>query len=182
MRFEPIFQFGIKGREIGVIAPYRAQVETLKCYVNRWKGNKPEMEEMSEVEVNTVDQYQGRDKNVSFSLNFPDFSQILFNFSDFSLKFQFQIIIYSCTHGKSKESTEELRKPTGEILEDRRRLTVAITRSKHKLIMIGDVESLNKYSPFQDLFKSMNSLSKIQLQDGKQGFSWDTLLDELKSL
>lgn len=67
-------------------------------------------------------------------------------------------------------------------MEDRRRLTVAITRSKQKLIMIGDVESLNKYSPFRDLFASMNSLSKIQLQDGKQGFSWNSLLDELKAL
>jgi superfamily I DNA and/or RNA helicase len=46
-----------------VIAPYRAQVEMLKHYVEQSKENWPEM---TEVEVNTVDQYQGRDKNVSF--------------------------------------------------------------------------------------------------------------------
>lgn len=102
------------------------------------------------VEVNTVDQYQGRDK---------------------------KIIIYSCT---LSSSAAETKISEVEILEDRRRLTVAITRAKHKLIMIGDVNCLNKYTPFRDLFKHMNSLSKVQLQDDKFGFSWESMLARVK--
>lgn len=103
------------------------------------------------VEVNTVDQYQGRDK---------------------------KIIIYSCTQSKSGSDSEKISEV--EILEDRRRLTVAITRAKHKLIMIGDVNCLNKYTPFRDLFKHMNAMSKVQVQDEKLGFSWAELLCDVK--
>lgn len=34
-----------------------------------------------------------------------------------------------------------------EILNDKRRLTVAITRAKEKLIMIGSTRSLQRYKP-----------------------------------
>lgn len=99
------------------------------------------------VEVNTVDQYQGRDK---------------------------KIIIYSCTLSSSAAETTKISEV--ELLEDRRRLTVAITRAKHKLIMIGDVNCLNKYTPFRDLFKHMNAVSKVKLQDEQSGFSWEAML------
>lgn len=105
------------------------------------------------VEVNTVDQYQGRDK---------------------------KIIIYSCTLSSSSSAVETTKISEVEILEDRRRLTVAITRAKHKLIMIGDVNCLNKYTPFRDLFKHMNGMSKVKLDDEKMGFSWMSMLEEVK--
>ena len=41
------------GSSIGVITPYQAQVQLLKSYIAE-----------SDIEVNTVDQYQGRDKSV----------------------------------------------------------------------------------------------------------------------
>lgn len=105
------------------------------------------------VEVNTVDQYQGRDK---------------------------KIIIYSCTLSRDVCEENDIKVSDVEILEDRRRLTVAITRAKHKLIMIGDVNCLNKYTPFRDLFKHMNAMSKVQVQDERFGFSWDALLQNVK--
>ncbi|KAG5673320.1 hypothetical protein PVAND_003380 [Polypedilum vanderplanki] len=137
-----LMECGVKGESIGIIAPYRDQVEILK---NVFESN-------HSVEVNTVDQYQGRDK---------------------------KIIIYSCT---LSEITTDKPKTSSEIeiLEDRRRLTVAITRAKHKLIMIGDVNCLNKYTPFRDLFKHMSSISKVQIQDEKFGFSWNVILDKLR--
>jgi len=49
-------QGGVKGNSVGVIAPFRAQVALLKKIVAS-DINK-------DVEVNTVDQYQGRDKDV----------------------------------------------------------------------------------------------------------------------
>lgn len=63
-----------------------------------------------------------------------------------------------------------------EILEDQRRLTVAITRAKHKLIMVGDTASLEIYRPFKTLITSMSKMNKINLVDQQQGFDWRILL------
>lgn len=75
---------------------------------------------------------------------------------------------------KNKLSTELRR--SNEILEDQRRLTVAITRAKHKLILIGDTDSLDAYRPFQKLINSMSKMNRINLVDQQQGFEWRTLL------
>ncbi|XP_053442367.1 DNA replication ATP-dependent helicase/nuclease DNA2 isoform X2 [Nycticebus coucang] len=45
----------------------------------------------------------------------------------------------------------------GELLKDWRRLNVAITRAKHKLILLGCVSSLNCYPPLEKLFYHLNS-------------------------
>ncbi|XP_008060479.1 DNA replication ATP-dependent helicase/nuclease DNA2 [Carlito syrichta] len=45
----------------------------------------------------------------------------------------------------------------GELLKDWRRLNVAITRAKHKLILLGCVPSLNCYPPLEKLFYHLNS-------------------------
>lgn len=42
----------VKSQNIGIIAPYRAHVSLLKKIVSK------------DIEVNTVDQYQGRDKEI----------------------------------------------------------------------------------------------------------------------
>lgn len=52
LRIIIISQLGINTQTIGVIAPYRVQVHLLRKVVP------------SDIEVNTVDQYQGRDKSV----------------------------------------------------------------------------------------------------------------------
>lgn len=73
------------------------------------------------------------------------------------------------------KSSTELRQ-TNEILEDQRRLTVAITRAKHKLIMIGDTNALESYRPFQMLINSMSKMNRINLVDQQQDFDWRILL------
>ncbi|XP_076981221.1 DNA replication ATP-dependent helicase/nuclease DNA2 isoform X2 [Tamandua tetradactyla] len=45
----------------------------------------------------------------------------------------------------------------GELLKDWRRLNVAITRAKHKLILLGCVPSLNRYPPLEKLLSHLNS-------------------------
>ena len=73
------------------------------------------------VEVGTVDQFQGRDK---------------------------QVILYSCT--RSNFGGEEVR--PGHILMDTRRLNVAVTRAKAKLVIVGDRSSLVRdYEPFRKI-------------------------------
>lgn len=49
---------GMSGEKIGIIAPYALQVDLLKGFVAKHFD--------STIEVNTVDQYQGRDKEVSY--------------------------------------------------------------------------------------------------------------------
>ncbi|KAJ8311782.1 hypothetical protein KUTeg_010663, partial [Tegillarca granosa] len=108
---------GIDEGEIGVIAPYRNQVKIIR-------------EELSKtcncVEVNTVDQYQGRDKRV-----------IIISFT-------------KCLKGSNQIETK-----SGELLNDIRRLNVAVTRAKEKLIMIGHKETLQLYQPMSEILSML---------------------------
>ncbi|XP_040588189.1 DNA replication ATP-dependent helicase/nuclease DNA2 [Mesocricetus auratus] len=45
----------------------------------------------------------------------------------------------------------------GELLKDWRRLNVAITRAKHKLILLGSVSSLQRFPPLERLFHHLNT-------------------------
>lgn len=49
---------GMKSEQIGVLAPYRGQVNLIRSLLRSSSSD------ASEIEVNTVDQYQGRDKEV----------------------------------------------------------------------------------------------------------------------
>ncbi len=76
-----------------------------------------------DVEVNTVDQFQGKDKDV---------------------------IIYSCTRSRpnSRSSSEDAKKkPRSDILADLRRLNVAATRARRKLVLVGDAAHLTYTYP-----------------------------------
>ncbi|XP_067015687.2 DNA replication ATP-dependent helicase/nuclease DNA2 [Anabrus simplex] len=109
-------QSGVEEERMGVIAPYRAQVTLLKKVAG-------------DVEVNTVDQYQGRDKD---------------------------IIFFSCTKSWDVEADNKRQPQEFEILNDKRRLTVAITRAKHKLILIGAIATLKLYPSFHKLVNSLS--------------------------
>lgn len=90
------------------------------------------------------------------------------------------MIIYSCTRTGSPSdrtaTTNDQRKSPLEILDDQRRLTVAITRAKHKLIIIGDMITLQSYRPFKKLIDSMSKMNKYQLCNDQQGFEWQNIL------
>jgi DNA replication ATP-dependent helicase Dna2 len=53
---------------------------------------------------------------------------------------------------------------------------VAITRAKHKLLVIGDVKTLHSYQPFQRLFDCLPSQQMIVLSDGSNNFEWNRLM------
>ncbi|XP_052739184.1 DNA replication ATP-dependent helicase/nuclease DNA2 [Bicyclus anynana] len=109
---------GVLPSDIGVIAPYRDQVSLLRRVLSG-----------KEVEVSTVDQFQGRDKSV---------------------------IIYSCT--KRTEKEERLPKD-GEVLNDQRRLAVSVTRAKHKLIVVGNLRALQRYAPLMKLVECCKTIA-----------------------
>ncbi|KAF5272783.1 hypothetical protein FQA39_LY07810 [Lamprigera yunnana] len=121
---------GVCSEAIGVIAPYRSQVSHLLQALKD-----------TNVEVNTVDQFQGRDK---------------------------EVIFYSCT--RSDQKATNTKPHSNEILEDKRRLTVAITRAKYKFILIGDLETIRQYSPFEMLLNLLDEDCFIYLKDGCLGF------------
>lgn len=87
---------GLSARDIAVIAPYAAQVRWLR---EEW--------DMDDLEIDTVDGFQGREK---------------------------EAVVISCVRSNS----------TGEIgfLADTRRMNVALTRARRKLIVVGDSSTL----------------------------------------
>ncbi|XP_045771090.1 DNA replication ATP-dependent helicase/nuclease DNA2 isoform X2 [Maniola jurtina] len=115
---ETFKQGGVLPSDIGVIAPYRDQVSLLRRALSE-----------KDVEVSTVDQFQGRDKSV---------------------------IIYSCT---KRVENDERRPKDGEVLNDQRRLAVSVTRAKHKLIVIGNLRALQRYAPLMKLIESCRTVT-----------------------
>uniref|UniRef100_A0A034WE61 DNA replication ATP-dependent helicase/nuclease n=1 Tax=Bactrocera dorsalis TaxID=27457 RepID=A0A034WE61_BACDO len=153
---EKLLLAGYAPARIGVIAPYRAQVELLLNLTAQFElhhNTGTSKLSFASVEVNTVDQYQGRDKD---------------------------IILFSGTRTGAVDANERARE--AEILEDKRRLTVAITRAKRKLLLVGDAACLSKYTPFQLLLEHIPSYCKLQLEDGKLGFEWQALLNNISSV
>lgn len=166
---------GIATSTIGIIAPYVLQVELLKQIIHKNVS--------TDLEVNTVDQYQGRDKEVIFVFTRND-DDVMISFIHLILLrfFFFKAIIYSCTktgNSEKKQNPNGLKKNRIEILDDHRRLTVAVTRAKHKLIMVGDMKALEVYIPFKILLNGMSGMNKISLVEGHHGFNWADILAEL---
>lgn len=63
-------------------------------------------------------------------------------------------------------------------MADKRRLNVAITRAKNKLIIIGDEGTLQTYQTFKHLFNCLKPSQKLNVTDYFD-FHWSTLLDGL---
>jgi DNA replication ATP-dependent helicase Dna2 len=118
---------------VGIIAPYNNQVRALQTRLAAAAQCSHKSRRFYEqIEVSTVDQFQGRDKSM---------------------------IVMSFTN--SKASTVDTVTKELEILNDKRRLTVAITRAKHKLIMVGCVQSLVRYKPLASLIAILKETDSI---------------------
>ena len=111
-------------QSIGVICPYRQQLIQAQA---KFGSLGPEFEGL---EVHTVDKFQGRDKDV---------------------------IILTCVRSKKKHdvgidlSSQEQKQETrsNELLNDTQRVNVAVSRAKSKLILIGDLSTLESYDPMK---------------------------------
>ncbi|XP_053669413.1 DNA replication ATP-dependent helicase/nuclease DNA2 [Anopheles marshallii] len=178
---QALLQAGVKLESIGIIAPFRAQVDLIQSKVRRLAsrhqtspfqgplitnvdmlGSEREKVENSgcTIEVNTVDQYQGKDK---------------------------KIIIFSCTKSidpatVATDYNAKTDSSANEILNDKRRLTVAITRAQEKFIIIGDRTTLDSYSTFKMLFNVASKASHIHVVDKKDGFEWTNAFELLTTL
>ncbi|KAF7259727.1 hypothetical protein EG68_03356 [Paragonimus skrjabini miyazakii] len=107
-----LLQCGLDVADLGVIAPHRSQVALLnRLLAEPTPGTiEPTIKRQltTGVEVNTVDQFQGRDKRA---------------------------IVLSLTVCTLNQTAR--RNPSRNLLEDLARLTVALTRAKHKLLIVG---------------------------------------------
>eukprot|EP00904_Undaria_pinnatifida_P014250 jgi/Undpi1/9956/HiC_scaffold_28.g12410.m1 len=86
--------------EVGVISPYRSQVQLLQAEL---KPSYPSLE------INTIDKYQGRDK---------------------------EVIVVSFVRSNAEGTV-------GHLLRDWRRLNVALSRAKRKLVLVGSLRTLS---------------------------------------
>eukprot|EP00127_Corallochytrium_limacisporum_P003094 Clim_evm23s146 gene=Clim_evmTU23s146 len=105
-------KMGVHASSIGILTPYRGQRDFL-----RREGAKMAIHDFADLEIDTIDTYQGRDKDC---------------------------ILASFVRSNSENKT-------GELLRDWRRVNVAFTRAKCKLIAIGNSRIIRQ-SPILDAF------------------------------
>ena len=106
--------------DVGIISPYRAQVQYLKRLLKKYEFFKPYRRLIS---VNTVDGFQGQERDV---------------------------ILISLVRSNHE----------GQIgfLKDLRRMNVAMTRARMKLIILGDKSTMTKHPFYQKLWEYVEGL------------------------
>lgn len=109
--------------DVGIISPYRAQVQYLRQRVKKSQFFKPFRHLIS---INTVDGFQGQERDIIFIslVRANDEGQIGF-------------------------------------LSDLRRMNVAITRARMKLIILGDAETLCKHKFYKQLYEKTYHFSPL---------------------
>ena len=108
--------------DVGVISPYRAQVQYLRSQLRKKEYFKPFRHLIS---VNTVDGFQGQERD---------------------------IIVISLVRSNDQGQIGFLR--------DLRRMNVAITRARMKLIIIGDVQTMSRHPFYRRLYEYIEALKQ----------------------
>ena len=115
---------GLQPSSLGIISPYRHQLKLITQIFHRDTSSK-----QIEIEINTVDKYQGRDK---------------------------ACIIVSLVRSNEHSNV-------GDLLRDWRRVNVAVTRAKQKLILIGSLQTLKGSLLLQELFGLLERRDWVQV-------------------
>ena len=107
--------------DVGIISPYRAQVQYLKKLIKKYEFFKPYRRLIS---VNTVDGFQGQERDV---------------------------ILISLVRSNDE----------GQIgfLKDLRRMNVAMTRARMKLIILGNKETMTKHPFYKKLWEYIEAIN-----------------------
>lgn len=109
--------------DVGIISPYRAQVQLLRRMIKKREFFKPFRHLIS---VNTVDGFQGQERDV---------------------------IILSLVRSNDEGQIGFLR--------DLRRMNVAITRARMKLIILGSVDTLTKHPFYRRLYEYIEATHTV---------------------
>lgn len=110
--------------DVGIISPYRAQVQYLRRLIAKREFFKPFRRNIS---VNTVDGFQGQERDV---------------------------ILISLVRANDRGDIGFLR--------DLRRMNVAITRARMKLIILGDVATMTRHPFYRKLWNYVNGLWNME--------------------
>ena len=113
--------------DVGIISPYRAQVQYLRRLLMKREYFKPFRRFIS---VNTVDGFQGQERD---------------------------IIVISMVRSNDDGQIGFLR--------DLRRMNVAITRARMKLIILGDKDTMTRHPFYRQLWRYIKGLSGQDMQD-----------------
>ena len=110
--------------DVGIISPYRAQVQYLKKLIKKYEFFKPYRRLIS---VNTVDGFQGQERDV---------------------------ILISLVRSNDE----------GQIgfLKDLRRMNVAMTRARMKLIILGNKETMTKHPFYKKLWEYIEAINNYE--------------------
>ena len=110
--------------DVGIISPYRAQVQYLKKLIKKYEFFKPYRRLIS---VNTVDGFQGQERDV---------------------------ILISLVRSNDE----------GQIgfLKDLRRMNVAMTRARMKLIILGNKDTMTKHPFYKKLWEYVEGLNNAE--------------------
>ena len=110
--------------DVGIISPYRAQVQYLKKLIKKYEFFKPYRRLIS---VNTVDGFQGQERDV---------------------------ILISLVRSNDE----------GQIgfLKDLRRMNVAITRARMKLIILGNKDTMTKHPFYKKLWEYVEAINNYE--------------------
>ncbi|MBQ4386629.1 MAG: AAA family ATPase [Prevotella sp.] len=113
--------------DVGIISPYRAQVQYLRRLLMKREFFKPFRRQIS---VNTVDGFQGQERD---------------------------IIVISLVRSNDEGQIGFLR--------DLRRMNVAITRARMKVIILGDRQTLTRHPFYRQLWKYINHLHQYSYEE-----------------
>lgn len=113
--------------DVGIISPYRAQVQLLRRMLIKREYFKPFRRLIS---VNTVDGFQGQERDV---------------------------IVISLVRSNDEGQIGFLR--------DLRRMNVAITRARMKVIILGDRQTLTRHPFYRQLWKYITQLNHTNYED-----------------
>jgi senataxin len=130
-------------RRIGIIAPYKQQIYELRNELQKWER---QHDKRLDIEVNTVDGFQGREK---------------------------EVIIYSCVRtgraGQGRSSSRQNAQTIEAFWADERRMNVAITRAKSSLWIIGNSTLLKQSAAWRALITHAKDSRRYILDDELMG-------------
>lgn len=107
--------------DVGIISPYRAQVQYLKKLIKKYEFFKPYRRLIS---VNTVDGFQGQERDV---------------------------ILISLVRSNDEDQIG--------FLKDLRRMNVAMTRARMKLIILGNKDTMTKHPFYKKLWEYVEAIN-----------------------
>ncbi|XP_019751423.1 DNA replication ATP-dependent helicase/nuclease DNA2 [Hippocampus comes] len=106
-------------------------------------------------DIGVIAPYRQQLKSVSALLHSSAFSGVEVNTVDKYQGRDKSVIVLSFVRSTTEEEN------LGELLKDWRRLNVAITRAKHKLLMVGSASTLRRYSPVEKLLSHLEQENMI---------------------